>query len=73
MNKIILLGLLAGCGLEIRHSGDATVHHKIEIDINFIEELCKGEYPDSQELYQQCVADELKKLMDLIESLEQKK
>lgn len=53
INKIVILSLLIipmACGMPVKISGDATIHHEIGIDpttlIKYFQELCKETEPD---------------------------
>jgi hypothetical protein len=70
MKKLLLFGLLTACA-ELRHTGDveATVHHKVSLDMEFIEEYCNLEHPDSETLYEECVAEQVDFFMEFIQKV----
>lgn len=53
--KYLLLALLTSCGGDYVLSGNATITHKVELDLDAIEGYCNTAYPDDEEAYQKCV------------------
>jgi hypothetical protein len=66
--------VLTACGeFGVRHSGEATVNHNVKVDIDLVtkyfEDYCAGIYPDSEELQEKCVADEVVRFLRIFEDI----
>jgi len=70
---ILALVFLNACGIDINHnvSGEATVVYKIDLDLlrATFEEYCKSSFPDSTQLQEECVSEEIVKFLHALEGM----
>lgn len=67
--KYLLLLSLIGCSIKGNVSGDVTVHHRIDINMDQLKQYCDSKFPDSETLARECLAEEAKRMIDFIEGL----
>ena len=59
-NRLAILVILAGCGINVRHSGQGEVIHKIDLSEieKYFDQACREEFPFySEEEIEACVVD----------------